>query len=255
MFYKNLKIIIFVLFVISFFSFSDNLLAVGMTGTIYKITTDSLNVGGTDFSSSSNYVLSDTIGENATGQSTSTNYKILAGYRTMQESYISISVENDVNMSSFGGLTGGTGTGSSTWKVITDNSAGYSLSIKSSNSPALTASGGAYFFNDYAPSGDDPDFEFSVLSNESVFGFSPDGVDVVSRFLDDGNDCNSGLSNTPNKCWDGFSTSDMVIAQSNGANQPAGSTTTINFKAGSGNLHVQEADTYSAIIIVTAVTL
>ncbi len=52
-----------------------------MTSTNYLINWDSINVGGTDISTSSNYLMRDTIGEHATGISTSTNYEISAGYR------------------------------------------------------------------------------------------------------------------------------------------------------------------------------
>jgi hypothetical protein len=52
-----------------------------MTSTNYLINWDSVNVGGADTSTSTNYLLRDTIGEHATGISTSTNYRISAGYR------------------------------------------------------------------------------------------------------------------------------------------------------------------------------
>jgi len=52
-----------------------------MTSTNYQIQWDSINSGGTDFSSSTNYSLHDTVGEQATGYSSSTNYTVHAGYR------------------------------------------------------------------------------------------------------------------------------------------------------------------------------
>jgi len=56
-----------------------------MTSTHYEIPFDSLNSGGTDFSSSTNYNMNDTLGEQATGYSTSTNYMMHAGYRQTDE--------------------------------------------------------------------------------------------------------------------------------------------------------------------------
>jgi hypothetical protein len=53
----------------------------GMTSTNYTIDFDSLNSGGDDISSSTNYQIRDTIGEQATGFSSSTGYSIQAGYR------------------------------------------------------------------------------------------------------------------------------------------------------------------------------
>jgi len=62
-----------------------------MTSTNYQIQFDSINSGGTDFSTSTNYQLSDTVGEQGTGYSTSTNYLLHAGYR--QTSGIASSLE------------------------------------------------------------------------------------------------------------------------------------------------------------------
>jgi hypothetical protein len=53
-----------------------------MSSTNYSINWDSVNSGGIDDSSSTNYLLRDTLGEQATGYSSSTNYEISAGYRT-----------------------------------------------------------------------------------------------------------------------------------------------------------------------------
>jgi hypothetical protein len=55
--------------------------SLAMTSTNYGITWDSINIGGVDVSTSTNYLLRDTIGEHAIGISTSTNYEISAGYR------------------------------------------------------------------------------------------------------------------------------------------------------------------------------
>jgi len=59
--------------------------AYAMTSTNYMVEFDSLNSGGTDWSSSTNYQMNDTLGEQATGFSTSTNYTLHAGYRQSDE--------------------------------------------------------------------------------------------------------------------------------------------------------------------------
>ena len=58
-----------------------------MTSTNYKINWDSVNSGGLDLSTSTNYKMRDTIGEQATGYSTSSHYKISAGYRAGDKFY------------------------------------------------------------------------------------------------------------------------------------------------------------------------
>jgi hypothetical protein len=55
--------------------------AFGMTSTNYSILWDSLNSGGTDDGTSTNYMLRDTIGEHGTGFSQSESYILGAGYR------------------------------------------------------------------------------------------------------------------------------------------------------------------------------
>ena len=55
-----------------------------MNSTNYQINWDSINSGGTDYSSSSNYELNDTVGGEGTGYSSSSNYRMHAGYRQNQ---------------------------------------------------------------------------------------------------------------------------------------------------------------------------
>ncbi len=55
--------------------------AFGMSSANYQIDWDSLNTGGQDTSSSTNYNLKDTLGELGVGRGTSASYEIRAGYR------------------------------------------------------------------------------------------------------------------------------------------------------------------------------
>ena len=59
--------------------FSPAVLA--MSSTNYEIDWDSMNIGGEDTSSSTNYQIRDTLGEIGTGVSSSLNYEARAGYR------------------------------------------------------------------------------------------------------------------------------------------------------------------------------
>lgn len=52
-----------------------------MTSTNFSIKWDSVNSGGNDVSTSTNYLVRDTLGEQAVGLSSSTNYALRAGYR------------------------------------------------------------------------------------------------------------------------------------------------------------------------------
>ena len=219
----------------------------------YQIERDSLNVGG-GLGTSDNYQLQDTVGEIATGYSASDNYAAHAGFQqSLEGTFISISAPSDLTMASISGLTGGVSTSSASWKVTTNNSSGYSLKIKSNDTPAMKSSLDA--FDDYDPTTAAADFDFSIDAAVAEFGFSPSGSDIVSRFKDDGGDCGVGSSDTLYKCWDGLSSLDQEVVQSGSPNHPVGSTTTINFQAESGNNKILTSGAYSATIIMTAVTL
>jgi hypothetical protein len=228
-------------------------IAAVMQSPNYEIQSDSLNFGGGN-STSSSYTLESTAGEAGTGPSDSTNYSLKAGYQQMQEVYIAISAPSDVTLSpSISGLTGGTSNGSTTVTVTTDSPSGYQLTIAASNDPAMQK--GADTIANYNP-GSDPSFSFNVGATDAHFGYTPEGVDVVQRFLDNGsNTCNTNSNDTPLACWDGLSTSGVVIASSPSANQPNGATTTIRFRVGIGSSVVQAPGTYVATTTLTALSL
>ena len=248
---KVTGIIIFVLLLLA-----TNLIAEAYvaSSTNYQIQSDSINFGGGS-STSTNYSLADTVGEIATGNSTSTSYDISAGYRAMQtDSTISLSVASDVSLSpSLTSGTAGASVGQAAWTVITDSSAGYTLSINANAAPALSSGGAS--FTDYTPVGASPDYGWSISSALSAFGYSPEGDDIASRFKDNGSVCASGSLETVDRCWDGLSTSPVVIAQSSGSNSPTGVATTVKFRAEVGSNKTQAEGNYSATIIITATAL
>ncbi|MBU2565960.1 hypothetical protein KKG46_00170 [Patescibacteria group bacterium] len=70
-----------------FLAFSYTSVVSAMTSTNYRIDWDSINSGGTDFSTSTNFQMHDTLGEQGTGYGTSTNYLLHAGYRQYDETF------------------------------------------------------------------------------------------------------------------------------------------------------------------------
>ncbi len=223
------------------------LLAYVMESASYRLQQDSINFYG-GLGTSTSYTLEDTGGEIATGDSASASYRIHAGYQ-QSPSYISISAPGAVSL-----LPAIAGTGSAAGQgdvtVTTDDPAGYTLQIKASTAPAMQS--GAYSFADYTPGGGAPDLAWSVAAADSEFGFSPEGSHIVQRYKDDGADCNAGANNSADTCWGNLTTTDATISQSTGANDPAGTATTLKFKAEAGASHLQTAGTYTATITVTA---
>ncbi len=243
------------LLLVVFFSLSTfSLSAQVMQSGSYSIQSDSINFGGSRATSSS-YAVEDTLGEIATGPSGSTSFNLYAGYQQMQSSSISITAIDNLTLSgAIGGISGGTSNGSVSFTVITDNQAGYEVLISASNTPALVLAG-LDSFDDYAPSTADPDFAWSVPSNTSEFGFTPEGLDIADRFRDLAGACNQGSGDTADACWDGLSTTPEVFVNRTTSNHPSGTLTTLKFRAESGANHVQIAGTYYATTTVTALAL
>lgn len=219
----------------------------------YQIQSDSINIGG-GLSSSTNYVSESTVGEIATGESSSASYDLKAGYQQMQEVYLALTGANAVTMDpAIPGVSGGESNGSTTITVITDGSAGYELTIAAENNPAMQF--GANTIADYSPGGD-PSFGFTTNATDSHFGYSPEGVDIVDRFRDSGGVCNQALGDdTLLACWDGLSTTAETILSRSGANHPDGSTTTIRFRVGIGGSVAQPPGIYVATTTITALPL
>ncbi len=254
MFQKKIYIsitIITILFVLFVF---DNISFAQMTGTSYKIQSDSINFGG-GYSTSTNYLNESTMGEVGTGNLSSSNYKLYAGYQQMNNVYIAISSVSDVIMSpSIGGIVGGTSNGSTVVTVTTDSPSGYQLTITASSSPALVS--GSNSFADYTTEVlNTPDYSFIVLSSDSEFAFSPEGTDISSKYRDDGVSCDTGSGDAVDQCWDALSTSPKTIASRTSGNHPSGTATTLKFKAESGSSHLQPEGEYTATTTVTALPL
>ncbi len=70
-----------------------------MSSTQYEIFWDSVNTGGEDTSSSTNFYIRDTIGEAGTGVGSSANYQLSAGYRAgdTQETFIALDIGTQEN--------------------------------------------------------------------------------------------------------------------------------------------------------------
>jgi hypothetical protein len=226
-----------------------------MESASWKIQQDSINFGG-GYGASDNYSEEDTLGEIATGWSYSDSYSLHAGYQQMdQETYISLSMSTSTSMSpAIPGMSGGTANGSNDTVVATNNSTGYTLEIFASSSPAMYRLPDGSF-DDYTTVSSFPDYGWAIANTSSEFGFSPEGADIIQKYLDNGSTaCNqSGGTDSTNTCWDNFSTSAKIMSQSNSADE-TGVTTTVKLRAESGNDHIQVNGTYHAYLTITAYT-
>jgi hypothetical protein len=250
-FYKTfLQAIVLTILILSIISVS---FAQVRTSSSYRLESDSINFGG-GLSSSTNFSLESTAGEISTGPSGSATYQLRAGYQQMQEVFLSMTDAASVIMSpAIGGLTGGISNGSTSVSVLTDNPAGYQLSIQAESAPAMRK--GVDTIDDYvAVAAPAADLAFSTTANDAHFGFSPEGSDIVLRFKDNGSVCGVGALDTILSCWEGLSVTNKLIAEG-GPNQPTGATTTINFKVEVGASAPVIAGDYVATTTLTAIPL
>lgn len=245
--------LLFVLFAALLFAGAPFAFAFVASSTNYRIQTDSINVGGV-LSTSTSYRAEDTLGETGVGTSSSATYQIKAGYQQMQQTYIAITSPGSITLTPVILSTGGgTGDGSATWTVTTDNAAGYTMNIGASLSPALVS--GVNSFVNYVPAGADPDFTFTTPVLSSRFGFTPESADIVQKYKDNGAVCNAGALDTVSTCWAALSTTPDTIARRTTPNNPTGTATTVRFRAVSGGSNVQPVGSYTATATLTVLPL
>lgn len=222
-----------------------------MSSSNYRLEKDSINIGGAENATSTSYLLRDTLGEIGTGVSTSTLYAMNAGYRQMDETFISMTVPEAITLSpSIGGLTGGTANGNGMWTVRTDSASGYSLSVKASTNPAMKS--GSNSINDYSPAGGlTPDYSWNLAGAYAEFGFSPyNAQSQAAKYRNNSSACADGANITDGACWYGLTTAYETIAAKTSRTEVAGEDTKINFRAEINDFQV--AGTYSATVVVTA---
>lgn len=167
---------------------------------------------------------------------------------------------SDVTMnSSIGGLTGGVSNGTTTVVVLTNDSAGYTMTIKASSSPAMQGNSQGGTISDYTSSSASiPDFSYSVPSS-AEFGYSVSAsttADLAQKFLDNGSTCNTGSSDTSGaaSCWFGLSTTATSTILRTSETSASGSTSSIYFKLTVNSGTALPEDTYVATTTLTATT-
>ncbi|MFZ5365093.1 MAG: hypothetical protein ACOZBH_02765 [Patescibacteria group bacterium] len=134
-----MKLRIFVYFIVLFL-LPGSALAVGMSGTNYEIPFDSINIGGSDFSGSANYLMFDTMGEAGTDFSSSANYQMnVAGYR-QKDLVTTLSLSLNTSNLNLGQIKPSENASGSITATVTTNAAnGYDLYIKKNQ--LLTSAG------------------------------------------------------------------------------------------------------------------
>lgn len=160
-----------------------------MDSTNYQINWDSVNSGGDDISSSTNYRMRDTIGEQATGFSSSTVYRMSAGYRVndQDENSLTFSLHTQENVT----RTAYSAFSSSTKSVTVSSAVPFSLGdmigvVENEGLSQVVAVGRVFSINGLVLTVDQWDGDISGLS-----AIPSGGDDVVYRL--DGNIAQLGI--------------------------------------------------------------
>lgn len=249
--YLSLQSFILTVVICGLINISPSAFGQVMSSSNFSLQSDSVNFSG-GYATSSSYTLEATVGEIATGLSGSASYQLRAGYQQLQEIYLALTMSDLVELSpSLPGITSGTSTGAVTTRVTTDNLAGYILAITTENDPAMQSAAGT--IADYTPASSVPDFSFTFLPTEAVFGFTVEGSDIATRFQDNSSICGVAGGDTVNRCWDGLATSSKTIAVGTTSNHPGGATTTVHFQVGLGGMITVPAGIYVATSTLIAI--
>jgi hypothetical protein len=167
----------------------------------------------------------------------------------------------DVTMNgSIAGITGGTSTGGTQVVVYTNDSSGYTMTIKASSSPAMQGISQGGTIADYtSASASIPDYSFSVPTGDE-FGYTISAsttADLAQKFKDNGsNTCNTGSADTTgfSTCWFGLSTTATSTIVRSTATAASGSTSTLYFQLRVNANSSLPEDTYRATTTLTATT-
>lgn len=167
----------------------------------------------------------------------------------------------DITLASIPGITGGTSNGGTQVVVMTNDNAGYTMTLKASTSPALQGHTQGGTIPNYTPTvAGVPDFAFSVAANKAELGYTVEAsttADLTSSWLDNGTTtCGTGAADTANSCWLDATTTTFVLVNRNSETTNSGSTTTLKFRLtiNSNPVPMIPEDIYTATTTLTATT-
>lgn len=167
----------------------------------------------------------------------------------------------DVTMSpALTGITGGTSDGGTQVRVLTNDTAGYSMTLRASSSLGMIGNVSGKVIPYATTSSSSPAFVFSsatVPPNKAAFAYTVEAsstLDLDPTFKDDGSACATGSGDTVNACWLHASTSIQNIINRSTSTPASGATTTLKFRVvvQSNPSPSLDEDTYVATTTLTA---
>lgn len=212
--------------------------------TNYKFRRDVIASGGGEFALSSNYKLSDTIGEVGAGFVRSDNYELEGGYRHSDDSFISLACFTTLDLGTIPGF--GQATGEANCTVIADDDAGYTLSWQVTTGSGGTQTG--YMINQFentigpfTPAIDGTPETWSIATTDSEWGarLKSSSTDIDAQW---------GTDSVDEKWLNVGSGSSVEVVSRSTRTAVLGSTETFQFRAEVGTEKIQEKGTYDVLI-------
>jgi hypothetical protein len=166
---------------------------------------------------------------------------------------ISITSPSDTTMSATLGVAQHSATATTTWNVKTNSAAGYTLAVRATSTPAMTATAGGYTIADYqvgAPN------TWNATTGNAYFGYSAFGTDISTGTWGSGSVCYGASQNATSTTlkYKGLTTSDVTVATRSSTTTPTGNDSTFCYAVEQNNFYIPSA-TYQATVIATATTL
>ncbi len=219
--------------------------------TDYKLRPDVINSGGADWSKSTRYLLSDSIGEAVIGHGAATNYNLDSGYRQPSSAnLLTISCSATADLGSVSGI--GQRSGSGTCTIYTDAFNGYQLRWSVPTGSGGTNTGKLISqYNDtigqFTPAVANVPETWSVTTSQAEWGARVRSIstDTAAEW---------GTDNTTDK-WLNISTVGRTIISRATSTPPAGSVEIIQYRAEIGSSVLQPSGTYSATVVLTVIGL
>jgi hypothetical protein len=164
---------------------------------------------------------------------------------------ISITSPLDAFMSTALGVAQNVAVGSTTWTVATNDSAGYTLAVNATNSPAMIS--GSNSIADYQTGTPNT---WNATTSGAYFGYSVFGTDVTTATWGTGANCNGATANATSTTlkYKGFTTSPFTVANRAATTTPTGVATTVCYAVEQNNFFIPSG-TYTATIVATATSL
>ncbi len=208
--------------------------------------------------------------EPSVGRTATTNDDFTVTQLVTEEISFLAQASNVTMAPGIGGITGGLSSGTTTVRVLTNNTTGYNMTIHFASTtfnPGVAMNGntqGGSIANYTSVSTDTPDYAFSVSAGAAEFAYTvsaSSSADMDQTFLDNGsNTCGTGATDGVGTCWFGPTTSPAFagerIINTAAATAASGATTSIAFRIQitSNPSPAIPEDTYVATATLTATT-